>query len=198
MATRFGGVVKGAVEALDGRSFLEWKLGDTARLAAELGAEIPVALMTSFATDEETRAHVAARDLPEPLWFSQFVSLRLTPAGELFREDDGSPSLYGPGHGDLLEAIRPSGTLALLQMRGASSSSACRTSTTSGRGSILSSSGAHLLGAATRSRSRSPRKEGDMGGAPARVDGRVALLEAPRFPPGSTTTGSRSSTRTRR
>ena len=33
MATRFGGVVKGAVEALDGRSFLSWKLGETARLA---------------------------------------------------------------------------------------------------------------------------------------------------------------------
>src|SRR3712207_8661149 len=26
MATRFGGVVKGIVEAVDGRSFLEWKL----------------------------------------------------------------------------------------------------------------------------------------------------------------------------
>ena len=32
MATRFGGVVKGAVEALDNRSFLSWKLGETARL----------------------------------------------------------------------------------------------------------------------------------------------------------------------
>ena len=32
MATRFGGVVKGVVEALDGRSFLVWKLGETARL----------------------------------------------------------------------------------------------------------------------------------------------------------------------
>ena len=28
------------------------------------------------------------------------------------------------------------------------------------------------------------RKDGDMGGAPARVDGRLKTLEAPRFPPG--------------
>ena len=50
MATRFGGVVKGVVEAVDGRSFLSWKLGETARLGEALGVEIPVALMTSFQT----------------------------------------------------------------------------------------------------------------------------------------------------
>ena len=65
MATRFGGVVKGAVEAVDGRSFLEWKLGETERLASALGVKIPVALMTSFQTDEATRAHVAARGLSD-------------------------------------------------------------------------------------------------------------------------------------
>ena len=64
MATRFGGVVKGVVEALDGRSFLAWKLGETERLGEALGVEIPVALMTSFATDDETRAHVAALGRP--------------------------------------------------------------------------------------------------------------------------------------
>jgi UTP--glucose-1-phosphate uridylyltransferase len=52
MATRFGGVVKGAVEAVDGRSFLSWKLGETARLAEALGTEIPVALMTIFQTED--------------------------------------------------------------------------------------------------------------------------------------------------
>ena len=182
MATRFGGVVKGAVEALDGHSFLEWKLGDTVRLAAELGAEIPIALMTSFATDEETRAHVAGRSLAEPLWFSQFVSLRLTPSGELFREDDGSPSLYGPGHGDLLEAIRASGTLGALDAKGVELVCVSNVDNLGARiDPVLV--GAHVLGGRPVT-TEVARKEGDMGGAPARVDGRMALLEAPRFPAG--------------
>ena len=92
--------------------------------------------MTSFTTTDETRAHVGSLDVPEPLWFSQFVSLRLTETGELFLED-GRPSPYAPGHGDLLEAVRRSGTLEALRARG-SSTSRSRTSTTSARASIPS------------------------------------------------------------
>ena len=43
--------------------------------------------------------------------------------------------------------------------------------------------GAHVLGGAALT-IEVARKEGDMGGAPARVDGRPVLLEAPRFPSG--------------
>ncbi len=180
MATRFGGVVKGVVEALDGRSFLEWKLGETARLAEQLGVDIPVALMTSFATDEAARAHVSERGLPEPIWFSQFVSLRLTPGGELFREDDGSPSLYGPGHGDLLDALRTSGTLAELRERGVSVVCVSNVDNLGARIDPVVI-GAHLLGG-RRVTAEVAEKDGDMGGAPARVDGRVVLLEGFRFP----------------
>ena len=42
MATRFGGVVKAAVEVLDGQSFLELKLKDIAAVADSAGAKIPV------------------------------------------------------------------------------------------------------------------------------------------------------------
>src|SRR4029078_10229553 len=110
-------VVKGAVEALDGRSFLSWKLGETARLAEAPGVEMPGALMTSLQTADETADHVDGLGLPEPLWFSQSVSLRLTEDGDLFLEN-GHPSLYAPGHGDLLDAIRRSGTLASLRGQG--------------------------------------------------------------------------------
>jgi UTP--glucose-1-phosphate uridylyltransferase len=182
MATRFGGVVKGAVEALDGRSFLEWKLGETERLAAELGVEIPVALMTSFQTDEETRAHVAARELSDPLWFSQFVSLRLEGDGSLFREGDGRVSPYGPGHGDLVEAVGASGTLGELRRRGVDVVTVSNVDNLGARVDPVVI-GAHLLGG-TELTIEVARKEGDMGGAPARVDGRPVLLEAPRFPPG--------------
>jgi UTP--glucose-1-phosphate uridylyltransferase len=182
MATRFGSVVKGTVNALHGRSFLEWKLGETARLAEEIQTEIPIALMTSFATDEETRAHVAMHDLSDPLWFSQFVSLRLTPAGELFREEDCSPSLYGPGHGDLLEAVRFSGTLAALQGRGVELACVSNVDNLGARIDPVVV-GAHLAGARPVTIEVAD-KEGDLGGAPALVGGRLMLLEAPRFPPG--------------
>ena len=180
MATRFGGVVKGAVEALDGRSFLAWKLGETARLGADLGVEIAVALMTSFSTEDETRAHVAALDVPEPLWFSQYVSLRLTEDGELFLVD-GVPSLYAPGHGDLLDALHLSGTLAALRERGVEHVAISNVDNLGARLDPIVI-GAHVL-AGRPMTSEVAAKEGDMGGAPARVDGRLGLLEGPQFPP---------------
>jgi UTP--glucose-1-phosphate uridylyltransferase len=181
MATRFGGVVKGAVEALDGRSFLSWKLGETARLAAALGAEIPVALMTSFQTEDETRAHVAALEVPAPLLFSQSVSLRLGEDAGLFL-DDGRPSLYAPGHGDLLDAIRSSGTLAALRERGVAHVAVSNVDNLGARLDPVVL-GAHLL-AGRPMTAEVARKEGDLGGAPVRLDGRLGLLEGPQFPPG--------------
>jgi len=179
MATRFGGVVKGAVEALDGRSFLAWKLGETARLGATLGVEIPVALMTSFQTEDATRAHVEGLDVPEPLWFSQFVSLRLSEAGDLFLED-GRPSPYAPGHGDLLDSIRRSGTLAALRGRGVEHLAVSNVDNLGARLDPVVL-GAHVL-AGRPVTSEVAVKDGDLGGAPARVDGRLGLLEGPQFP----------------
>ena len=133
MATRFGGGVKAVAEAMDGMSFLEVKLRETERLREALDADIPVVLMTSFATDEAVRAHVAS-ELGEPLLFTQTAAPRLRPDGSLFLGADGKASLYGPGHGDLLGSLRASGTLAELVRRGVGRSSS-RTSTTSGRAS---------------------------------------------------------------
>ena len=56
MATRFGGVVKGVVEAVDGKSFLELKLAQTGELARLLDTSVPMAVMNSFATDRATQA----------------------------------------------------------------------------------------------------------------------------------------------
>lgn len=181
MATRFGGVVKGAVEALDGRSFLAWKLGETARLASALDGAIPVALMTSFQTDDETRTHVASLGVPEPLWFSQSVSLRLTESGDLFLED-GRPSLYAPGHGDLVSAIRRSGTLDALRSLGVEHVAVSNVDNLGARLDPVVL-GMHVLGGRPMT-VEVALKRGDMGGAPARVDGRLGLLEGPQFPSG--------------
>lgn len=181
MATRFGGVVKGIVEVLDGKSFLELKLAQTAGVAAALGAEIPSALMTSFATDAAVREFVTARELLEPLVFSQYVSLRLEVDGSLFREADGRVSLYSPGHGDFLTAFRRSGALAELRDRGVRTVMVSNVDNLGARvdPAVL---GAHRLGGNPVT-AEVARKTGDTGGAPARVDGRLQLLESPRFPP---------------
>jgi UTP--glucose-1-phosphate uridylyltransferase len=180
MATRFGGVVKAVLPAVDGMSFLEAKLVQTAALEREVGMSVPVALMTSFATDAAIREHVVERGLGEPLVFNQFVSLRLDEAGELFRAENGRPSLYAPGHGDLFEAMRRSGTLATLRDRGVRVVTVSNVDNLGARVDPVVV-GAHLA-AGQPLTCEVARKEGDMGGAPVRVDGRLQLVEGPRFP----------------
>ncbi|HLF67769.1 MAG TPA: UTP--glucose-1-phosphate uridylyltransferase [Gaiellaceae bacterium] len=182
MATRFGGVVKAVVEAVDGRSFLEAKLEATQELERGVRARVPVALMTSFATDEVVRSHVAGKNLGEPLVFHQFVSLRLEPDGSLFRDEEGRPSLYAPGHGDLFAALARSGTLTALRERGVRLVSVSNVDNLGARVEPAVA-GMHLLSGRPVT-AEVARKEGDLGGAPVRVDGVLQLLEGPRFPPG--------------
>ena len=182
MATRFGGGVKAVAEAIAGRSFLEVKLDETARLGRALGREVPVALMTSFATDEAVREHVAEKGLGDPLWFCQTAAPRLNPDGSVFVAADGCASLYGPGHGDILATIRTSGVLAELARRGVRT---LVVSNVDNLGARLDPVvvGMHLL-AGTPLTVEVVAKGSDTGGAPARVDGHPQLLEAMRFPPG--------------
>jgi UTP--glucose-1-phosphate uridylyltransferase len=180
MATRFGGAVKGIVEAVDGRSFLELKLAQTAQLADALGVPIHTALMNSFATDQPTREFLADRGIPPPLLFAQYVSLRLEPDCGLFRTGEGKPSLYAPGHGDFLVAFRRSGTLETLRAAGV------RYVMVSNVDNVPARLDPVVLG--THARAGRPmtvevvRNTGDVGGAPARVDGRLMVLESMRFP----------------
>jgi UTP--glucose-1-phosphate uridylyltransferase len=181
MATRFGGVVKAVLSAVDGMSFLEAKLVQTATLEREVGVSVPVALMTSFATDAAIREHVVERGLGDPLVFNQFVSLRLDASGALFHDADQRVSLYAPGHGDLFEAVQRSGTLAALRDRGVR---VVTVSNVDNLGARVDPDlvGAHLV-AGRPLTCEVARKEGDLGGAPVRVDGKLQLVEGPRFPP---------------
>jgi UTP--glucose-1-phosphate uridylyltransferase len=166
MATRFGGTVKGLLEAVDGVSFLEWKLRDAER------AGVPLVLMNSFATDEATLAFLGDRS--GVVTFTQSVSLRLNPDGSLFP----GPSPYSPGHGDFAELV-PVERLRALGVR------------------TLMLSNVDNLGArldprvvAAHRRAGNPLTievapaRGELGGAPARVDGRPMVVEGFRFPPG--------------
>jgi UTP--glucose-1-phosphate uridylyltransferase len=112
MATRMGGVVKALVEASDGRTFLDLRLGENRAMSERAGAPVPLWLMTSDATDDPTRDALVARGAPPHVaTFLQDVGLRLTPQGHLLRGRDGEPSTYSPGHGDLPDALRRSGLL---------------------------------------------------------------------------------------
>jgi UTP--glucose-1-phosphate uridylyltransferase len=112
MATRMGGVVKALVEAFDGKTFLQLRLKDDATWSARAGRPVPLWLMTSEATDGPTRRALQDANAPAHVQtFMQDVGLRLTREGTLFRGDDGRPSTYSPGHGDLPDALRRSGLL---------------------------------------------------------------------------------------
>jgi UTP--glucose-1-phosphate uridylyltransferase len=90
-------------------------------------------------------------------------------------------SLYAPGHGDLFRAVRRSGTLDELRGRGIR---LVTVSNVDNLGARVDPAvvGSHLA-AGRPLTCEVARKEGDMGGAPVRVDGSLQLVEGPRFPP---------------
>lgn len=176
MATRFGGVVKGIVQAFDGVSFLEWKLRDAT------AAAVPFLVMNSFATDDATRAFVRERSLSEPLYFAQSVLLRLQPDGSLFTKG-GRPSPYAPGHGDFLPAVRRAGVLEKLRARGVRMLTLSNVDNLGARVDPLVI-GAHVRSGNVLTAEVTVKRPGDVGGAPVRVEGRTMLVEGFRFPPG--------------
>ncbi|HWL86062.1 MAG TPA: UTP--glucose-1-phosphate uridylyltransferase, partial [Polyangiaceae bacterium] len=112
MATRMGGVVKALVEVTEGHTFLDLRLRENRVWSARVGKAIPLWLMTSEATEGPTRHALDQAGAPAHVrTFTQDLGLRLTPNGHIFLEDDGRPSLYSPGHGDLVDAVRRSGLL---------------------------------------------------------------------------------------
>jgi UTP--glucose-1-phosphate uridylyltransferase len=185
MATRFGGVVKALVPALDDQTFLDLKLRDVRAAAQRCGGRVPLLVMTSFATDAEIRKALAdeARDEVPIEVFAQHVSLRLTPDGDLFCEEDGSPSRYAPGHGDLTFALRESGALDRFRKAGGEllfMSNVDNLLATVDEAVI----GAHLASNKAVTVENVDKEPGDKGGAPALVDGRLEIVEAFRFPEG--------------
>lgn len=112
MATRMGGVVKALVDAVDGRTFLDLRLAENQTWTRKAGRDVPLWLMTSHATDVELRKALGANLAGDRLnTFVQNVSLRLTGDGHLYRDADGAPSVYSPGHGDLPDALKRAGLL---------------------------------------------------------------------------------------
>ena len=185
MATRFGGVVKGTVSVIEDMSFLGLKLQAAKRLSERLGGTIPIYLMNSLATDAITRDHLNHRDYfgyPRDLvtLFLQNTLLRLNPDGSFFRHDNGSLSPYGPGHGDIAEAVARDAIedikergLSFLHMSNVDNLLATPDPLIFG---YHLSSGVEMTVEAVRNRGN------DVGGAPAIVNGKLQIVEAFRFP----------------
>lgn len=182
MATRMGGVVKALVEALPSKSFLDLRLAGQRALEQRYGTPIPLWLMTSAATDQAIRTALGGRlDGYHRAVFTQSVALRLDSDGDLFTDDDGRPSEYAPGHGDLPDALRRSGLLARFLDAG---------------GKYLTTANIDNLGAALdplilgwhidRGHAVTcevvAKAKGDRGGIPARLDGKLLILEEFRLP----------------
>jgi UTP--glucose-1-phosphate uridylyltransferase len=188
MATRFGGVVKGTVEVLDGRSFLQLAAERVRRLASRAGGTVPMLLMNSFATAEATAAHLERTgwlglDPGDLRCFDQSVFPRITPAGTLFRDDHGEASLYGPGHGDFPSSIRDSGALDWLAGRGVRHVGLYNVDNL-GAAPHPVILGHHIDRGAPMTAELVPKDPGDKGGAPARVAGHLEVVEDFRFPDG--------------
>lgn len=182
MATRFGGVVKAAVPAIGDRSFLSLKLGGIRLGAEQIDARVPAYVMTSFATDTQIRSMLKELDCPAvPVSaFAQFISLRLRPDGELFRENK-QLSPYAPGHGDLSFALRRSGILSRFIAEGGR---LLYMSNVDNLAATLDPAviGAHLASGCAVTAEVVSKDPGDAGGAPARVDGTLQIVESFRFP----------------
>jgi UTP--glucose-1-phosphate uridylyltransferase len=119
MATRMGGVVKALVPAIGERTFLDLRLAENATWSGRAGAPVPLWLMTSEATDAPIRKALAKRAPgPHVATFMQDIGLRLTREGRIFRGEDGWPSTYATGHGDLPDALRRSKLLERFIQRG--------------------------------------------------------------------------------
>ncbi|MBN2192655.1 MAG: UTP--glucose-1-phosphate uridylyltransferase [Polyangiaceae bacterium] len=184
MATRMGGVVKGLVEALPGRTFLDQRLAEVDAMTRRTGRPLPLWLMTSSATDADLRRTLGARlDGERVATFPQQLSLRLRPDGKLFLDARGRPSLHAPGHGDLVDALRESGLLRRFVAQGGR---VVMVTNIDNLGATVDAAivGFHLEHGSPVTCEVVDKVGSDRGGIPVRVDGRRVILEEFRLPAG--------------
>jgi UTP--glucose-1-phosphate uridylyltransferase len=185
MATRMGGIVKALAEVTHGRNFLQMRLAENRAASARAGRAVPLWLMSSEATHTAIVDALAQAGAPGHVAvFKQNLSLRLNADGSLFRRDDGQPSEYASGHGDLVDALRRSKLLdgfveqggKYVWMTNVDNLGASIDSVVLGHFIDAVEKGAALQGEVCR-------KEGDKGGIPVRVEGKLQVLEEFRLPP---------------
>ena len=115
---------KSLVEARDGRSFLDIIIGQTLQLRRKHGVRLPLVLMDSEATRDETLAalerhpEIAADGVPADFMQSMVPKLEAETLDPISWEEQPSLEWNPPGHGDIYGALRGSGLLAELLDQG--------------------------------------------------------------------------------
>ncbi len=115
---------KSLVEARDGRSFLDIIIGQTLQLRRRHGIALPLVLMDSEATRDETLAalerhpEIAADGVPADFMQSMVPKLDAETLEPVSWEQHPTLEWNPPGHGDIYGALRGSGMLAKLLERG--------------------------------------------------------------------------------
>ncbi len=117
---------KSVIEVRNGKTFLDLIVDQVHELKESTGHSVPLVLMNSFNTHEET-GHVVKRyeQLVDIYSFEQSQHPRFTPGDHMpvvssmtKANIDAKHLWYPPGHGDVFEALCNSGTLAQLEARG--------------------------------------------------------------------------------
>jgi UTP--glucose-1-phosphate uridylyltransferase len=114
---------KSLVQARDGRSFLDIIVGQTLALRKRHGVRLPLELMDSEATREETRKaleryhELTVEGLPLDFMQSMVPKLEAESQAPVSWPDQSSLEWSPPGHGDIYGALRRSGMLATLLER---------------------------------------------------------------------------------
>jgi UTP--glucose-1-phosphate uridylyltransferase len=183
MATRMGGVIKALVDAIPGKSFLDLRRAEMRMLERRYGVAPPLWLMTSNATDAGIRQALGDDlDGESVATFMQHLSLRVTPAGDIFFDKAGQPSEHAPGHGDLPDALRESGLLAAFVKRGGKVIMATNIDNLGGTLDPVAI-GFHLDQGKAVTAEVVDKLPTDKGGIPAYVDDKLCVLEEFRIPP---------------
>jgi len=183
MATRMGGVIKALIDAIPGKSFLDLRRAEMRAIERRYGVAPALWLMTSHSTDAGIRAALGDDlDGQSIATFNQHLSLRLTPAGQIFFDSKGQPSEHAPGHGDLPDALRESGLLEAFVRRGGK---VVMITNIDNMGGTLDPAiiGFHLAHGKAVTAEVVDKLPSDRGGIPAYVDGTLCILEEFRIPP---------------
>lgn len=117
---------KSVIEVRDGKTFLDLIVEQVHQLNKSADVSVPLVLMNSFNTHEET-GHIIKRyeGVVKVLSFQQSQHPRFLANSHLPAVETASPATlaqkhlwYPPGHGDVFEALYNSGTLDTLQKAG--------------------------------------------------------------------------------
>ncbi len=183
MATRFNYEhPKGCYPIFEGMSFLELKV----RWIRKVAPRMPIFVMTSFATDDAVRRHFAEHadfgcSDDQVKFFTQYRFPRLRPDGSRYQSPEGSEDFAAPGHGDFPSAIAESGILDDFLAQGGKY---LLFSNVDNLGATvdLAIVGWHVQQGHEMTVEVAAKASGDKGGAPARVNGKLQLVEGFAFP----------------